>query len=77
MNEAPLVTVDSIEPTVKPIALECKFTVEAADSSGGDYLKNIGGGRTEKRITFDGYANPELLEVLAQAMIKVVSDERC
>lgn len=54
--------------------IECKFTVEGKTGNGGDFEKNIGGNMSDRRITFEGYATPELYATLAAAIEKVVGE---
>jgi len=49
---------------VRPMAYECKFTVESRSE--------VGGIQGEKCVTFDGYASDELYAALIDAMGKVV-----
>ena len=71
MSDTPIITTHGDEPTVVR-AFECKFTVESSESMGGDLLKNIGGARSEKRVTFEGYASNALIAALIGAIEGVV-----
>lgn len=62
------------EPAVEDFFYECEFAVESVGFAGGDFMKNLGGDKTEKRVTFRGYANSELHDALAKAIAKVVDD---
>ena len=64
LDNQPIVTTEEQELAVEPMAYECKFTVE---SRGG-----VSGATGEKRVTFSGYASPELYAALVDAMEKVV-----
>lgn len=57
---------------VRPMAYECKFTVESRGGVGGDCERNIGGIQSEKCVSFNGYVSPELYAALIDAMGKVV-----
>lgn len=52
--------------------VECKFTVQSREGLGGDWERNTGGATKEKRITFEGYATPELYASVMDAVKKVV-----
>lgn len=52
--------------------LHCKLTVEHTERMGGDFLKNIGGTGSEKRVTFDGDMTPELAAAIVGAMRQVL-----
>ena len=52
--------------------LHCKLTVERTERTGGDFLKNIGGAGSEKRVTFDGDMTPELASAIVDAMRQVL-----
>ena len=54
----------SEQPEVTPMAYECKFTVESRSE--------VGGIQSEKCVSFNGYASPELYAALIDAMGKVV-----
>lgn len=69
--ELPILTTKD-EPVIKPMAYECKFTVESRGGVGGDWERNVGGMQGEKHVTFDGYASPELYAALIEMMGKVV-----
>lgn len=60
------------EQDIRPMAYECKFTVESRGGVGGDWERNVGGMQGERRVTFDGYASPELYAALIDAMAKAV-----
>lgn len=64
------------EPAVKPYMVECKFTVEHRESTGGDWERNTGGATSEKRVTFDGYATDALCDALMASIKVVLSDDR-
>ena len=63
---------DSEPPIVKPLYLECKFTVSSSNGTGGDFERNFGGDVGEKRVTFEGYASDELIGALVDAIGKTV-----
>lgn len=67
-----IITTEEREPSAEPMAYECKFIVESRGGVGGDYQRNIGGMQGEKRVTFDGYASPELYTALIDAINKVM-----
>ena len=52
------------EQVIRPMAYECKFTVESRSE--------VGGIQSEKRVTFDGYASDELYAALIDMMGKVM-----
>ena len=62
------------QPSIEPYLVECKFTVESSEFSGGDFAKNIGGGRKEKRINFEGYATNELCKAIADSVRELSSN---
>ena len=71
-------TVDNImlpadEPSIKPLYVECKFTVESRQGRGGDFERNIGGNMTDKRVTFEGFATNELYNALMGAVADVLN----
>jgi hypothetical protein len=70
MSDSELTTVQVGEPEFRFI--ECKFTVESSNTVGGDWERNVGGARTEKRVTYDGYATKELYAALIDAIGKTV-----
>jgi hypothetical protein len=72
MDEIPILTTSEAEPSISLMAYECKFTVESRGGVGGDFQRNIGGATSEKRVTFDGYASPELYAALIDAIGKAV-----
>jgi len=72
LNNQPIITTEEQELAVEPMAYECKFTVESRSGVSGDFQRNIGGATGEKRVTFDGYASPELYAALIDAIGKVV-----
>jgi len=72
LDNQSIITTEEQELAVEPITYECKFTVESRGGVGGDFQRNIGGMQGEKRVTFDGYASPELYAALIDAMGKVV-----
>lgn len=72
MSDMPIITTSEVEPSVSLMVYECKFTVESRGGVGGDFQCNIGGTTGEKRVTFDGYASPEMYAALIDAMGKVV-----
>lgn len=63
MAELPILPTKD-EQEVRPMAYECKFTVEARS--------DVGSIQGEKCVTFDGYASDELYAALIDAMGKVV-----
>lgn len=71
MSDNELNTIEVGEPEYRFI--ECKFTVESRECLGGDWAKNIGGAKKEKRVTFDGYATNDLYAALIDAIGKVAS----
>ena len=66
------VIIANMEPQIKPLFVECKFTVECNEGQGGDFEKNIGGVQRRTRISFDGYATDELYRAVMDAVGKVV-----
>ena len=72
MSGNPILTLHNTEPHTKPLAYECKFTVEGRGGVGGDWERNAGGMTGEKRVTFEGYASPELCYALIEAIGKVI-----
>lgn len=72
MSDTPIITTRETEPSISLMAYECKFTVESRGGVGGDFQRNIGGATGEKRVTFDGYASPELCAALIDAIGKVM-----
>lgn len=72
MNDQLIVMPTDAEPSARPMAYECKFTLESRDGMGGDWERNVGGATGEKRVTFDGFASPELYDALIDVMRKVV-----
>lgn len=72
MVDMPIITTHDEEPHVGVMAYECRFTVESRGGVGGDWERNIGGAQSEHRVTFDGYASPDLYAALIEAMGKVV-----
>ena len=54
--------------------IECKFSVESDEMTGGDWERNIGGMRKKTRIDFDGFCSKELYGELANAIQKVVGE---
>ena len=60
------------EPSIKPLYVECKFTIESRQGRGGDWERNTGGNITDKRITFDGYATNELYNAVMAAVADVL-----
>lgn len=71
MSDDPIITATEAQPEVRPMAYECKFTVETSENLGGEVLTNIGGTGRDKRVTFEGYASPGLYEALADAIVEV------
>ena len=55
------------EPTVEPLAVECKFTVKSVGQGG---IGALGEGR-ERRIEFEGYATMDVMHELAEAIRRV------
>ena len=72
-HDTPIITTQGVEPTVEMLAYECKFTVECREGLGGDFQRNVGGQQREKRVTFDGYANPALIDAIISAIGEVSS----
>ena len=70
----PIITTGDVESHVRLIAYECKFTVESREGTGGDFERNVGGSRKEQRVTFEGYASPEMCDALIAAIGKVVGN---
>ena len=70
MKDGPILTADQAP---EPMAYECKFQVESTGALGGDWQRNIGGNKEENRVTFDGYAPPELIAALIGAIEKTVT----
>ena len=68
--DSELTTMQMGEPEFRFV--ECKFTIESSNTEGGDLERNVGGARTEKRVTFDGYATSDLYAALVDAIGEVV-----
>ena len=62
------------EPTVEPLAVECKFTVEHKEGLGGDFESNFGGTNRQRRIEFEGNATMDVMRELAEAIRAVAGD---
>ena len=62
------------QPSIEPYLVECKFTVESKEFNGGDFEKNIGGGRKDKRISFEGYATNELYKAVMDSVRDISSN---
>lgn len=75
-SKTDMLTVSTDEPTILPMYIECKFTVENDEGDGGDWEKNTGGKRRRRRVTFEGYATNELYTALMDATRGVVCDDR-
>lgn len=58
---------EHVEPTIRPLAVECEFGVERIDGMGG-----IG---STRRVTFKGYATDEVCAALVGAIGMVLVDE--
>ena len=65
------------EPSIKPLYVECKFTVESRQGRGGDFERNVGGNMTDKRITFEGFATNELYSAVMAAIADVLHVDSC
>lgn len=74
MSTETVILPNDSEPTVKPYMVECKFTVEHRESTGGDWERNTGGATSEKRVTFDGYATDALYDALIASIKEVLHD---
>ena len=71
MNPANVLLPDDAD--VRPWSLmECKITVSATDAAGGDFERNDGGMRKDRRVTFDGFATKEVLEALVDMCKEVL-----
>ena len=57
---------------VRPVYLECEFTVESRGGIGGDWEKNVGSSTSETRVKFKGYADATLIDTLAESMKAVI-----
>ncbi len=57
----------SMEPTIRPLAIECEFGVERIDGMGG-----MG---STRRVTFKGHATDEVCAALVGAIGMVLTDE--
>lgn len=66
MEDSPVITGET-EPSVEPLAVECKFTVE---SVGGNALGGLAEGGS-RRIEFEGYATRDVMHELAGAIRRV------
>lgn len=63
-------------PSLQDIkAIECKFTIEGADNTGGDWERNVGGMHEQRRVTFEGYATQELYAAIIEAIRRTVGVE--
>ena len=62
------------QPSIEPYLVECKFTVESTEFNGGDFAKNIGGNKKEKRIRFEGYATNELYKAVMDSVRDISSN---
>lgn len=68
-TEQPIITnYDGESETFTPIAYEYKFTVE--------YTGNAGEAHEQRRVTFDGYATPELYAALTEAVARIEAIRR-
>ena len=70
MVDGPIIT-EGTEPTIEPLAVECKFTVEHKEGLGGDWERNAGGTHRQRSITFEGYATMDVMHELAEAIRRV------
>ena len=59
------------EPSIEPMAVECKFTVEHNEGIGGDWERNVGGTHRQRSITFEGCATMDVMHELAEAIRRV------
>lgn len=63
-TEQPIITsYDGDSEKFTPIAYECKFAVERTG--------NMGGAHEQRRVTFEGYATPELYAALTEAIVHI------
>lgn len=62
------------QPSIEPYLIECKFTVQCNEFNGGDFEKNIGGAKKEKRISFEGYATNELYKAVMDSVRDISSN---
>lgn len=62
------------QPTIEPLFVECKFTLENRRGNGGDFERNIGGSTIEKRIAFEGYATKELYNAVMDAVSNISNE---
>lgn len=65
------------EPSIKPLYVECKFTVESRQGRGGDWERNTGGDMIEKRVAFEGFATNELYNAVMAAVADVLHVGGC
>ena len=70
-----LVVLDE-KPSIEPFMVECSFTLESDDYNGGDFEKNIGGSRSNKRLKFEGYATKELYNAMTDAVRNLSAREQ-
>lgn len=67
-TEQPIITsYDGDSETFTPVAYECKFTVEGTG--------NIADAHERRRVTFEGYATPELYAAVIDAIRRTVGTE--
>ena len=71
MGDGPIPATQDVGPAGGMSAYVCRFTVESRGGIGGDWERSIGGATSEKRVTFEGYANRDVLDALIGAMAKV------
>lgn len=69
--DTPIIQTQGMEPSVEPMAYECKFTVESRGNVGGDWERNVGGFASDRRVTFEGWASNALIDALIDAIGKV------
>ena len=64
-TEQPIIThYDGESDTFTAVAYECKFAI--------DGMGNMGEAHEQRRVTFEGYATPELYAVLIEAIRRTV-----
>lgn len=63
MSDNQILSTSDIEPRIKALTFECKFTVESSEG--------LCGSSESRRVTFEGYASRELYEALIEAIGKV------
>lgn len=68
-TEQPIITsYDGDSETVTPVAYECKFTVDGTGNIGSTAQPRL-------RVTFEGYASPELYAAVIDAIRRTVGAE--